>query len=154
MRLAQLSRLAVTLRRNRWRNAKSFIAGAASRRRCWSSRFLFAFLLVGTEVLALGVFGVKAWANVYFTPPSANAMPVQVQAGQFAFYFRYPGSDGKFGPIHPEMISEATQNVFGLDLDHDPDSKDDIVTAEMAVPANREIHLLMHSKDVGHSFFG
>ncbi len=112
-----------------------------------------AFLLVGTEVLALGVFGVKAWANVYFTPPSANAMPVQVQAGQFAFYFRYPGSDGKFGPIHPEMISEATQNVFGLDLDHDPDSKDDIVTAEMAVPANREIHLLMHSKDVGHSFF-
>ena len=27
-----------------------------------------AFLLVGTEVLALGVFGVKAWANVYFTP--------------------------------------------------------------------------------------
>src|SRR6266704_3503720 len=97
--------------------------------------------------------GAKAWANVYFTPPSANAMPVQVQAGQFAFYFRYPGSDGKFGPIHPEMISEATQNVFGLDLDHDPDSKDDIVTAEMAVPANREIHLLMHSKDVGHSFF-
>jgi len=112
-----------------------------------------AFLLVGTEVLALGVFGVKAWANVYFTPPSANAMPVQVQAGQFAFYFRYPGSDGKFGPIHPEMISEATQNVFGLDLDHDADSKDDIVTAEMAVPVNREIHLLMHAKDVGHSFF-
>ncbi len=47
----------------------------------------------------------------------------------------------------------SSQNVFGLDLDHDPDSKDDIVTAEMAVPANREIHLLMHSKDVGHSFF-
>src|SRR2546426_9547380 len=66
-----------------------------------------AFLLVGTEVLALGVFGVKAWANVYFTAPSANAMPVQVQAGQFAFYFRYPGSAGKFGRIHPEMISEA-----------------------------------------------
>ncbi len=125
---------------------KSFPGGAKAM--VWA-----AFLLVGTEVLALGVFGVKAWANVYFTAPSANAMPVQVQAGQFAFYFRYPGSDGKFGPIHPDMISEATQNVFGLDLDHDPDSKDDIVTAEMAVPVNREIHLLMHSKDVGHSFF-
>ena len=59
-----------------------------------------AFLLVGTEVLALGVFGVKAWAGVYFTPPAANALPVQVQAGQFAFYFRYPGPDGKFGPLH------------------------------------------------------
>ena len=32
-------------------------------------------------------------------------------------------------------------------------SKDDIVTAEMAIPVNKEIHLLMHSKDVGHSFF-
>src|SRR5215470_98914 len=71
-----------------------------------------AFLLVGTEVLALGAFGAKAWANIYFTPPSANAMPVQVQAGQFAFYFRYPGPDGKFGPIHPEKINESNQNFF------------------------------------------
>jgi cytochrome c oxidase subunit 2 len=112
-----------------------------------------AVLLVGTEVLALGVFGVKARANVYFTPPSASAMPIQVQSGQFAFYFRYPGPDGKFGPIHADRISEATQNFYGLDTDHDQDSKDDIVTAQMAIPVNREIHLLMHTKDVGHSFF-
>jgi cytochrome c oxidase subunit II len=83
-----------------------------------------AVLLVGTEVLALGVFD-----------------------------FRYPGPDGKFGPIHPDKISEATQNFYGLDQDHDQDSKDDIVTAQMAVPINREVHLLMHTKDVGHSFF-
>jgi len=112
-----------------------------------------AFLLVGTEVLALGAFGAKAWATIYFTAPAPTALPVQVQAGQFAFYFRYPGPDGSFGPIHPEMISEATQNFYGLDTDHDSDSKDDLVTAEMAVPVNREVHLLMHSKDVGHSFF-
>jgi len=112
-----------------------------------------AFLLVGTEVLALGVFGTKAWANVYLTPPAANAMPVQVQAGQFAFYFRYPGPDGKFGPLHADQISEANANFYGLDTTHDQDSKDDIVAAEMAIPVNREIHLLMHSKDVGHSFF-
>ncbi len=112
-----------------------------------------AILLVGTEVLALGAFGVKAWANVYLTAPSSNALPVQVQAGQFAFYFRYPGPDGKFALIHPDKINEANQNFFGLDTDNDADAKDDIVTAEMAVPVNREIHLLMHSKDVGHSFF-
>jgi cytochrome c oxidase subunit II len=112
-----------------------------------------AFLLVGSEVLALGAFGAKAWAGIYFAPPAPNAMPIQVQAGQFAFYFRYPGPDGTFGPIHPDMISEANQNFYGLDTDHDPHSKDDIVTAEMAIPVNREIHLLMHSKDVGHSFF-
>jgi len=112
-----------------------------------------AFLLVGTEVLALGVFGAKAWADIYLTPPSANAMPIQVQAGQFAFYFRYPGPDGTFGPIHPDMVSEANQNFYGIDTTHDADAKDDIVTAEMAIPVNREIHLLMHAKDVGHSFY-
>src|SRR5450631_2897482 len=112
-----------------------------------------AFILVGVEVFALGIFGVKAWGNIYFTQPGADALPIQVQAGQFAFYFRYPGPDGKFATAHPDLISEANQNFYGLDLDHDPDAKDDIVTAQMAVPVNKEIHLLMHSKDVGHSFF-
>jgi cytochrome c oxidase subunit 2 len=125
---------------------KSFPGGA-------KALVIAALLFVGAEVLALGVFGVKAWANVYLTPPSANAMPIQVQAGQFAFYFRYPGPDGKLGPIHPELINEGSQNFYGLDPEHDPDSKDDIVTAEMAIPVNKEIHLLMHAKDVGHSFF-
>jgi len=114
---------------------------------------LLAFLVVGSEVIALGVLGTRAWAEVYFNPPGPNAMPVQVQAGQFAFYFRYPGPDGVFGPIHPDMISEATEYFFGLDTTHDAAAKDDIVTAEMDIPVNREIHLLMHSKDLGHSFF-
>jgi len=114
---------------------------------------LAAFFLVGTEVLALGFFGSKAWATIYFTPAAADSLPVQVQAGQFAFYFRYPGPDGKFGPIHPDMINEANQNIFGIDVNHDQDAKDDVVTAEMAIPINKEIHLLMHSKDVGHSFY-
>ena len=113
---------------------------------------LAAFLLVGTEVLALGVFGANAWGRVYFSPPGPDAMPIQVQAGQFAFYFRYPGPDGKFGPIHPDKIDEANLNFFGLDY-NEPGSGDDVVTAEMAVPVNREIHLLMHSKDLGHSFY-
>jgi cytochrome c oxidase subunit 2 len=114
---------------------------------------LAAILLVGTEVLALGVFGVRAWASVYFAPPGRDAIPIQVQAGQFAFYFRYTGPDGKFGPLHPDKINEANENFFGLDTVNDPESKDDIVAAEMAVPVNREVHLLMHSKDVGHSFY-
>ncbi len=112
-----------------------------------------AFLVVGVEVLALGVFGVKAWANVYLNAPSADAMPIQVQAGQFAFYFRYPGPDKMFGGIHPEMINEGTQNIFGLDPEHDVAARDDVVTASMAIPVNKEVHLLMHAKDVGHSFF-
>jgi cytochrome c oxidase subunit 2 len=112
-----------------------------------------AFILVGTEVLALGVLGQKAWAEVYFTAPKPDALQVQAQAGQFAFYFRYPGPDGKFGPLHPDKIDEGNQNYFGLDPANDVESRDDIVTAEMAIPVNREIHLLMHAKDVGHSFY-
>ncbi|MGD0468184.1 MAG: hypothetical protein ABSA54_07410 [Terriglobales bacterium] len=111
-----------------------------------------AFLVVGIEVLALGIFGAKAWANVYLTAPSADAVPIQVQAQQFAFYFRYPGPDGKFGRLDPAQINDTTENFFGIDA-NDPAGKDDIVTAEMAIPVNREIHLLMHSIDLGHSFF-
>lgn len=112
-----------------------------------------SFILVGTEVLALGVFGQKAWANVYFTLPKPDALQVQAQAGQFAFFFRYPGIDGRFGAIHPDRIDEGNQNYFGLDLANDTDSRDDIVSGELAIPANREVHLLMHAKDVGHSFY-
>jgi len=112
-----------------------------------------AVIVVGVEVIALGAFGTKAWASIYFTSPSRDALMVQAQAGQFAFYFRYPGPDGNFGPIHPEQISEAGQNFFGLDTTHDANSRDDIVTAQMAVAVNREVDLLMHTKDVGHSFF-
>ena len=112
-----------------------------------------AFILVGTEVLALGVFGQKAWASVYFTAPKADALQVQAQAGQFAFYFRYPGKDEKFGDLHPDKIDEGNSNFFGLDPANDTNSRDDVVSAELAIPVNREVHLMMHAKDVGHSFY-
>jgi cytochrome c oxidase subunit 2 len=112
-----------------------------------------AIVLVGTEVLALGVFGKDAWAEVYFRPAAANALPVQVQAEQFGFYFRYAGPDGKFGPMHPDKIDEGNQNFYGLDPANDLESRDDIVAASLVVPVNRPISLLMHAKDVGHSFY-
>jgi cytochrome c oxidase subunit 2 len=112
-----------------------------------------AVILVGTEVFALGVMGTRAWSNQYFTPPAADALNIQAQAGQFAFYFRYPGPDGKLGQQHPDKIDEGSQNFFGLDPANDVESRDDIVTAELGVPVNKEVRLAMHSKDVGHSFY-
>lgn len=114
---------------------------------------LAALLLVGAEALALGAIGSKAWATVYFQPASADALPIQVQAGQFAFYFRYPGPDGKFGGLHPEKIDEGNGNFFGLDPENDVAARDDITSGELVVPVNKEIHLMMHAKDVGHSFY-
>jgi cytochrome c oxidase subunit 2 len=114
---------------------------------------LAAVLLVGAEAIALGALGSKAWAKVYFQPASADAMPIQVQAGQFAFYFRYPGPDGKFGGIHPEKIDEGNANFFGLDPENDVPARDDVTSGELVVPVNKEINLMMHAKDVGHSFY-
>jgi cytochrome c oxidase subunit 2 len=110
-------------------------------------------VLVGTEVLALGVFGKDAWAEVYFKKPAADELPIQVQAEQFGFYFRYAGPDGKFGPMHPDKIDEGNQNFFGLDPASDVDSRDDIVAASLVIPVNKPILLMMHAKDVGHSFY-
>jgi cytochrome c oxidase subunit 2 len=112
-----------------------------------------AIVLVGTEILALGVVGQKAWATVYFTAPKPDALQIQSQAGQFAFYFRYPGADGKFGGIHPDKIDEGNQNYFGLDPANEVEARDDIVSGELVIPTNREVQLLMHAKDVGHSFY-
>jgi cytochrome c oxidase subunit 2 len=114
---------------------------------------VMAFVLVGAEVLALGLVGSKAWATVYFKPPAADAMLVQAQAGQFAFYFRYPGPDGKFGQIHPDKIDEGNSNFFGLDPENDVAARDDITSGELVIPVNKEVHLLLHAKDVGHSFY-
>jgi len=114
---------------------------------------IIAFLFVGAEVLALGLVGSKAWGMVYFKPAAFDALQVQAQAGQFAFYFRYPGPDGKFGEIHPEKIDEGNSNFFGLDPENDISARDDITSGELVVPVSKEVHLMMHAKDVSHSFY-
>jgi len=124
---------------------KSFPGGARA-------MVIASLLMVGVEILALSVLDQNAWAAIYLRPAAPDAMKIEAQAGQFAYYFRYPGADGKFGSCHPERIDESNQNFFGLDA-ADPDSKDDIITPELTIPANREVQLLMHAKDVGHSFY-
>ena len=113
---------------------------------------VLALVYVGSEIILLEFVGQKVWAAMYFTPPAADSLQIQVLAGQFAFYFRYPGPDGKFGPIHTDKIDEASANFFGIDPS-DPASKDDIVTAELAVPVNKPVELLLNSKDMDHGFY-
>ena len=114
---------------------------------------VFALLVVGAEILGLTFVGSKVWASVYMSPAEAGSLPIDVQAEQFAFYFRYAGPDGKFGALHPELINDATGNFFGLDRRNDAVARDDIVSATLAIPVNRPILLTLHSQDVGHSFY-
>jgi cytochrome c oxidase subunit 2 len=112
-----------------------------------------AILVVGIEVFTLTFVGSKAWGAIYLAPAEPNSIKIDVQAEQFAFYFRYPGPDGKFGGVHPEKIDDGSGNYFGLDPANDVAARDDIVAASLVVPVNRPIALTLHSKDVGHAFY-
>jgi cytochrome c oxidase subunit II len=128
------------------RLVKSFPGGA-------TPLVVLATLLVGGEIVALTLVGSKVWASVYQTRAVPNELVIDLQAQQFAFYARYPGPDGQFGGMHPEMMNEGTGNFFGLDPEHDVSARDDIVAASLVLPVGRPIFLRMHAKDVGHGFY-
>ncbi len=102
--------------------------------------------------VGLGIYAERAWAEVHFRAASPGALQIEVQGQQFKWYFRYPGADGKFGRTDPKLVKDSDQNFFGLDPS-DLAAKDDIVTPVVAVPVNREVELVLKSKDVTHSFF-
>ena len=112
-----------------------------------------AVVLVGAEILALTLVGSKIWAGIYISPADPHSLKIDVQAEQFAYYFRYAGPDGKFGGLHPELIDPSTGNFFGLDPANDTAARDDIVAATLAVPVNTPILLELHAKDVSHAFY-
>ncbi len=103
--------------------------------------------------IGLNLMGYRVWADMYFKSAPPNALRIEVLGQQFAWYFRYPGPDGQFGPTHVDQVDDATGNFYGLDRAHDPASKDDIVTATLGIPVNRPIELILRAKDVGHGFF-
>jgi cytochrome c oxidase subunit II len=108
-----------------------------------------------TALLFIGLtfLGYHLWAQMHFTGPAPGAMRVEVWGEQFAFYFRYPGPDGQFGPVHPELMDDAAGNYLGLDRARDAAARDDMVTATLEVPVNQPVELILRSKDVTHGFF-
>lgn len=112
-----------------------------------------ATILVSIEVAVLSLVGTRVWGGIFLSPPDPQALQIDVQAEQFAFYFRYPGPDGVFGKAHPDLINDGEGNFFGLDPANDTTARDDIVSASLVIPVNRPILLTMHAKDVGHSFY-
>jgi cytochrome c oxidase subunit II len=102
--------------------------------------------------VGLGLYARNAWAQVHFMGAEPGALPIEVTGQQFVWNFRYTGPDGKFGREKPELVSASTGNPVGLDPT-DPASKDDIVSPVIAVPAGREVELIIRSQDVTHSFY-
>jgi cytochrome c oxidase subunit 2 len=107
-----------------------------------------------TALLFLGlvVMGTKIWAGVHFDEAPPDSVQIELMAKQFAFNFRYPGPDNKFGHTELRLINDANGDPFGLDP-KDPTGKDDIMSASLKVPVHKSIKLIMHSRDVIHNFF-
>ena len=114
---------------------------------------VIAVVLVGAEILTLTLVGSRVWAGIYQAPPDPGSLRIDVQAEQFAFYFRYAGADGAWGGTHPDLMDESSGNFFGLDPANDTTARDDIVSSTLVIPVHRPILLTMHAKDVGHAFY-
>ena len=107
---------------------------------------------VGTAAILIPIvmIGLRLWSGV-FSPPPPNAVEVEVVGAQFQWDMRYPGPDGVFGRVRPELISLA--NLLGVDPD-DPASADDFsLTNQLVLPVDRPVVLHLRSKDMQHSFF-
>jgi cytochrome c oxidase subunit II len=103
--------------------------------------------------VGLGIYGERAWAEARFQGAAPGALQIEVTGQQFQWNFRYPGADGVWGTIRPELISASTGNPVGLDP-ADPNGRDDIqVTGEVYVPVNREVEVLIRTQDVTHDFY-
>jgi cytochrome c oxidase subunit 2 len=104
--------------------------------------------------IGLNLVGSPIWAAERFQPAKAGAVPVEVTGMQFAWYFRYAGTDGKFGRTDPKLQDPSAGNESAIGLDTtDPSAKDDVVTGTMYLPVNREVDLTLRAVDVIHSFF-
>jgi cytochrome c oxidase subunit 2 len=104
--------------------------------------------------VGLNLMSSSIWASERFRPAGPGAVRVEVTGMQFAWYFRYPGPDGKFGATKPESIDASAGGEAAIGLDTtDAASKDDVVTGTMYVPVNREVELILRAHDVIHSFF-
>src|SRR5579863_784167 len=137
--------LAWTIFRGRSR-AKAAAGGGPGHRRLevtWTAATAVLFL-------TLSVLGSRGWAKV---PSGTKGKEIiEVDSHQFAWNFRYPGPDGRFGRTSIQLISDAGGNPVGIDP-KDPAGTDDIVTSTLRVPIHRDVLLLLHSRDVIHDFF-
>jgi cytochrome c oxidase subunit II len=113
--------------------------------------------LMWTTATALLFFGLALMGMPVFTvphlgPEAPDAEIIEVDAHQFAWNFRWPGPDRKFGRTDLRLISDAGSNPLGRDMT-DPAGKDDIVAATLRVPVDRDVVLMLKSRDVVHDFF-
>ncbi len=108
--------------------------------------------------IALAITGQRVWAELRLNQAPPDAMQVEAVAQQFAWNFRHPGADGKFGRTDPRLYNDADNSIgarpgpLGIDP-NDPSGKDDVVSLSLVIPVNRPINIALRAKDVVHNFY-
>ena len=99
--------------------------------------------------LALAIYSNRIWDDIH-RPAPENALTIDVSAYQFGWQMRYPGVSGKLAPMDVRKINP--QNPFGTDPSN-PLTAQDVIVTELVIPVGRPVHVLLHSRDVIHSFY-
>jgi cytochrome c oxidase subunit 2 len=126
-------------------------ASAPGPRRAWLLEYL-PLTLLALLFAALTVRAERLWAVARYTGADPAALQVEVTGVQFAWYFRYPGQDAAFGRTDPRHVAPGEGNPLGIDPS-DPRGKDDLLSSQLVLPANREVDLRLNAQDVIHGFF-
>lgn len=117
-----------------------------------TNSYIEVAVVLAEAVLLVG-FSIPFWAAEVdaFPKPEDDPFEVRVIAQQFAWNVHYPGADGIFGRISPDLVDEI-DNPLGLDRD-DVNAADDIRGFNMLrIPKGRQVLIHLSSKDVIHSF--
>lgn len=134
-----------------WRSQKRRGRTLNPRSYGWPALEIIIMLFTAAVFLTLGIEGGALSINRP-NVSDPHALQIEVTGMQFQWYYRYPGADGKFGQTKPDLIDASTGNPLGLDSS-DPAAHDDIVAAQLILPVNRPVELVLKSQDVVHSFF-
>lgn len=135
-----------------WRGKR---AGASSGN---SRTEIFLTSIVALIFIALAATGQRVWSQLKLNQVPPEAIHVEVTGQQFAWNFRYPGADGRFGQTDPGLYNDADTSIgarpgpLGIDP-RDPSGQDDVVSGLMVIPVNRPIALMLRAKDVTHNFY-
>ncbi|MDX1679750.1 MAG: cytochrome c oxidase subunit II [Akkermansiaceae bacterium] len=108
-------------------------------------------VIIVEAVLLLG-FAFPLWADRvddWEEVQANNPERVRVVGWQFNWTYHYPGEDGIFGRVDPDLISGVGD--IGLDLD-DPNARDDFTTKALKIPVGRPSVLNITSTDVIHNY--
>lgn len=124
-----------------------------------NARIEFVLVAVtGIVFVALAITGQRVWANLHLNQAPPDAVQVEATGQQFNWYFRHPGTDGRFGSTSPKLYDDADNTAgarpgpLGIDP-KDPAGKDDIFGQTLVIPINRPINLTLRAKDVTHNFY-